>query len=521
MKNSAQGPLACVDLPALPLQLLLRRHPDWAAHPAAVVSEDKPQGSILWVNERARQLRVLPGLRYAAAFSLTSKLRAGEVSPLEIEKAVAELTDRLLRFTPEVEPAAEEPGIFWLNGAGLKRLYLSPRQWGYAIQKDINGQGWDINLAIGFTRFGTYAVAKAKKGITIFNDAAQEGAAAQEIPLDRLNIDPAFCAMLLKLGIKTIGALLSLPPAGLRERFGSKAHQLYQMAAGDLWTPLDPCVPEEPVAPKYILDDPESDATRLLFLVKHLLHPMLTTLAARAQALTLLRLSFLIHKSTWLKEEIRPAAPTLDAAQILDLVRLRLESLKLWGGVIEIALGAESSTATQEQLRLFKEEPVLSPSAMLRINSVEGPTRDLDAANRALARLRAEFGAEAVVYAKLTDGHLPEARFSWEPLESVKLPRNDLNSLNDSTAKVLVRRILAKPLLLSGGPYHTHEDGWLLLGPRYGTVDKLTGPYIFSGGWWNREIHREYYFAETRRGDLLWLYYDRMRRRWFLQGWVE
>jgi protein ImuB len=52
-------------------------------------------------------------------------------------------------------------------------------------------------------------------------------------------------------------------------------------------------------------------------------------------------------------------------------------------------------------------------------------------------------------------------------------------------------------------------------------VDKLTGPYIFSGGWWNREIHREYYFAETRRGDLLWLYFDRVRRRWFLQGAIE
>ena len=49
-------------------------------------------------------------------------------------------------------------------------------------------------------------------------------------------------------------------------------------------------------------------------------------------------------------------------------------------------------------------------------------------------------------------------------------------------------------------------DGWLLLGPKHGSIDKLTGPYVYSGGWWNREIQRDYYFAETRRGDLLWLY---------------
>jgi protein ImuB len=84
----------------------------------------------------------------------------------------------------------------------------------------------------------------------------------------------------------------------------------------------------------------------------------------------------------------------------------------------------------------------------------------------------------------------------------------------------LVRRILAKPLPLPSEP-QTRDDGWLVLGPKYGAVERLSGPYVISGGWWNREIHREYYFTETQRGDLLWLYYDRARRKWFLQGWVE
>jgi protein ImuB len=309
------------------------------------------------------------------------------------------------------------------------------------------------------------------------------------------------------------------------------------MAAGDLWAPLEPQAPDEPAVEKYILDDAEDNTTRLLFLIKQLLHPLLATLAARHQALVALWLSLLIDHGGWLKEPLRPAVPTLDAAQILDLARLRLESLQLAAGIVEIELGAETCVATSEQLRLFAEKP----------------TRDLDAANRALARLRAEFGEESVVCAKLTDGHLPEARFTWEPVTRVKLPKLDhnpvafasndlnpstefilsgveglragsaerLNGLNDLNRQILVRRIFAKPTRLAGGPYHSHEDGWLLLGPQYGSIDKLTGPYVFSGGWWNREIQREYYYAETRRGDFLWLYYDRVRRRWFLQGAVE
>ena len=494
----------------------------------AVVAEDKPQGLVLWVNEKARRQGVLPGLRYAAAFSLANALRAGEVPPAEAKKAVGDLVRRLMRFTPEVEPSADEPGVFWLNGAGLQRLYDSPQQWAHAINKDLRARQFAACLAVGFTRFGTYAVAKAKKNITVFRDPAGERTATEKIPLNRLNIEPKFRDSLFKLGIKTVGDLLTLPPGGLRERFGKEAHRLHRMAAGDLWTPLAPQAPDEPAVEKQILDDAEENTTRLLFLIKQLLHPVLATLAGRYQALVALRLSLLIDHGEWLKESLRPAVPTLDAGQILDLVRLRLESLQLTAGVVEIELGAETCAATAEQLRLFAEQGV----------RIEGPSRDLDAANRALARLRAEFGEDSVVCAKLTDGHLPEARFTWEPVSRVKFPElnqndlnpsaklrtgstkrlNDLNDLNSS--KILVRRIAAKPRLLDGGPLRSHEDGWLL-GTKYGVIDKLTGPYVFSGGWWNREIQREYYYAETRRGDLLWLYYDRVRRRWFWQGAVE
>ena len=64
-------------------------------------------------------------------------------------------------------------------------------------------------------------------------------------------------------------------------------------------------------------------------------------------------------------------------------------------------------------------------------------------------------------------------------------------------------------------------DGWYLGGLAGGPVKQLWGPFTISGGWWLRLQHRDYYFVETRRGDLLWVYHDRTRRRWFLHGTVE
>ena len=110
--------LACVELPHLPLQLLLREHPDWREHPVAVVDDDRPQGTILTVNEQARASRVLPGMRYAAGLSLAGSLRASVVPSSAVEEAVRAVRHRLDRFTPFVEPAEGEPDVFWLGRVG-------------------------------------------------------------------------------------------------------------------------------------------------------------------------------------------------------------------------------------------------------------------------------------------------------------------------------------------------------------------------------------------------------------------
>jgi len=487
--------LACVSLPALPLQLLLRRHPEWAIHPVAVVAEDRPQGLICYVNAAARQAGIRSGLRYAAGCTLAADLRAGVVPPAEIDKAVEAITERLRRFTPEIEPSADEPGIFWLNGAGLTRLYPSHEAWARLIAANLNGVGFRATVVVGFTRFGTYAIAKAENGIAVFNDPADERAATRQIRLECLELDSDLRDMLAKLGVTTVGALLALSAGGLLARFGGAVYRLHRMASGELWMPLQPQKPQEPIRQRLLLDDPEADATRLLFRLKGLLHPLLKTLAVRGEALAELTLRLRLDGGEWREEQIHPAAPTLDLAQILDLIRLRLEAVTLPTGIIEMELGASSVLTSAEQYRLI----------------VERPRRDLKAANRALARIRATFGDEAVGRVRLADTHLPEASFRWEPLKQGlgvserSEPESAIrNPQSEIERRSLVRRIFVKPVPLRLPPNST-----------------LHGPYIVSGGWWGRETHRDYYFAEAGSGALLWVYYDSNRYRWFLHGQVE
>jgi protein ImuB len=505
--------LACVDVPALPLQLLLQRRPELAGLPVVVVDEDKPLGVVLWANEAARQSGVLPGMRYAAALSLARELRAGVIDDETLVAGVASLHERLCQFSPDVEPAKDEPGVFWLNASGLDPLYPSLLAWTEGVRAALRGAGFFSTVVVGFSRFGTWAVAKGRPGYGVLQTQQSERRMAAAVPLDRLRLVPKVRDDLARLGVLDVGGLVRLPAAGLLRRFGKEVHRVHELARGVLSVPLTPHRPLPPPRAELLFDFAVADTERLLFLIKPRLDELLLTLSSRGAALAGLKLRLRTERDAAgerqeVDESIRPAKPTLEARLLMNLLHLRLSALELGTGVVELSLEVESVAATLEQVRLFEE--ALPPGQR---------RRDLAAGDRALARVRARYGDEAVVRARLTEGHLPEASFVYEAMTRLALPRPSARQ----GPRRLVRRVLERAEALPPRPRH-EPDGWMLRGLEHGRVVRVFGPYGVSGGWWRSAtalVQREYHFAETSTGALLWVYYDRRRRRWFLQGLVE
>jgi protein ImuB len=515
---------ACVSLAALPLQLLVRRQRGFRDLPAVVVSEDKPQGKLLWANDRALRLGALPGQSYAVALSIVAGLRASVVSGVEIATATEEIKSVLWQFSPQLE-AAEEAGVFWLDASGLGQLYATLDDWASALRARLLDVGFSASVVVGWSRFGSYALARASREQHVFASLEEERAAVACVPLVCLDIDPEFRDVLHKLGIHTVQALLSLPSSGVLTRFGKLAERLHEIAGGEAFSPLQPNTWHAPLIERALLDEAERDSTRLLFVIKRLLDVLLAQLARRAQALTSLTLTCKLDRrqGTFGPDTLRPASPSLDVVQLMDLVRLRLESWTLETGIVELELEVTGVPTTVEQLRVF----------------VEQPRRDLAAGDRALARLRAELGESAVVRAVLCEGQLPEASYSWQPIESLRAPKpmpiplplsrtaagEGEAATEDVACKLqrrpLMRRIYRKPEVLSAPARQLRDDGWLIRGADHGPVTHTAGPYVVSGGWWMRAVHREYSVVLTRRGELLWVYQDKRRRRLFLHGEFE
>jgi protein ImuB len=517
--------LACVSVPALPLQLLLLVHPDWRNLPTAVVDRDEAQGRILWVNEEAWRARLRPGMRYTAALSLCTELRAGVVGEREITDQLSTLLSALRVFSPHVEASTEEPGVFWVDASKFELLFPDLEKWAGNIQTALIEFCLHAIVVVGFTRFGTYAVARADRinngargpTIKLFTSIVEERQAARAVPLERLDLTSRLLEQLASLGIHSVGDFATLPGHGIGKRFGRDAAKLHELATESRWAPLIPTPEVEALTSTLTLDDPVFDTATLTFLARQMLPSLLGRAVERCQAVTALELDLTLERgpNRVVGSIVRPAEPTLQESVLIDLVRLRLESLKLSSGATELKLTLETVAASPRQVELFEKSP----------------GRDLDAAGRALARLRAELGEDAVVTAVICEGHLPEARFRWAPWKQLvqaapsTVHRPPLVRRIRSHSQPLPTHIMGTVLGSvpgTGSPRTSARDeAWNPSRDQLGHIRELAGPYVVSGGWWRREIHRAYHFAETDRGEILWVYYDRERRRWFLQGRVE
>jgi protein ImuB len=491
--------VACVDLPAFPLQLVLRHHPGWREDPVVVVEDDRPSASILWANRAARAHRIRRGMKFAAAQSLVARLHGAVASAAEVEDGLGRVFLRLVELSPTVEPSRTWPGVFWLDPRGLEPLHGSLERWAGKVHAAIEELGFSSSVVVGSRRFGAFALAQSRTGAHVLRDPADERRRAARVPLSRIPVSAKLRDEMALLGVVTLGELLALPRQGLAVRYGAEAAALHDLASDRTWTPWQPKLVVEPDRAEVDVEPPDGDRTRLLFGMKSSLHGIVRELERRERGIVALEITLELDREPARRERVETAAPTLDIVRLLDLVRLRLSAVDLAAPVERIVIDVESVPVHARQASLLDV----------------APRRDLAAAARALARVKAAFGGAAVTRARLADAVLPEARFRWEPLAD--LPEAAVAPPPEEEPPPLVRSVFPEPVPLPDPPRHERER-WL---GRHGAVVRMFGPDRVSSGWWAEPRSRDYFWVETETGEILWLFQDRATRGWALHGRVD
>ena len=222
---------------------------------------------------------------------------------------------------------------------------------------------------------------------------------------------------------------------------------------------------------------------------------MTGSVQSRHRLIRELRISFVLEDEELALEPILPSRPSADSGLLLELIALRLDNRRLPGAAEAVRIAALTVPERNIQTELF-------PSSS---------TESFQEVDKVFSRLRAIFGNSCVQRARLEDEHLPELSYSWENLERLRLggeksgveEQNVVEEQNLDRRRA-VRRIFAHPRT----PPHLH-------------VPKLWGPYPLSSRWWSEEQRRDYFYAETSNGEILWLYFDRLGKQWLQIGVLE
>ncbi len=472
---------ACVDLPALPLQIVRRDHPDWRHRPLAVTSHDTPHAPLEWTCPRAAAAGVQVGARAAVATAVCPELVVAHMVSSRLEEALEQCRALLDRFSPRVETVRAPGTSFLLDPRGLMRLFGSERQWRAQIEAAFKEIGFTAHVALADNRVVAMALSRSAPAGGAAESNHREGE-IDHLPLSVLDLDGDSRAALSRLGASTIGQFKRLPGGGLALRFGPETAHLQRLLRDGDPRPLHPARPAPSYSSTVSFEPPARSSAQLLRNARELLAALLRDIARRGLALRALRVTLTFKTPpTKTSRTLTPAAPGLDLEIPCELMQLYLDSLER-GEISDMHLEIEPVPAEPEQLSIFLGRQGSAPAIA-----------------RAVARIRAAYGPSSVSRARLSNTFLPERAYRFEPIQTWPPQKKPPPDSAGVTPPTVVRALQSRPSPVPRA-----------LARR---LKPLTGPQRLEVEWWATPVCRDYHYLQGPDGRVLWAYRHRDDRR--------
>ncbi len=396
---------ACVWIPLFPLRCEEARHDGLAAYPTALLAPDTTRK--LWqVSSLARHAGVKPGMTVSQAIGLCSSLRLIEPDPVHYDDRFAALLSALNEVSPVVEAA--ELGLAYVGCDGLEGIYGGPEMVVEAIRHTSHAARVGVGLG-KFTAWVAASRAKPSEAIVVRVGEEQKFLAPQPIAVLPQGSDTH--RRLRQLGIRTLGALSTLPEAAVTAQFGDVGRRLWQLAAGRIAEPVEGRVTPEPIVAALTFFTPVGERELLVHSVEQLITRALKHPRRIGWRVHAVRLRADLESPTnrsWLAN-ILLKDPTADADRIAAPLRTRLEQSPPTGAVERLVLEFTAFAPGTTELQLFARDAQAAARA--------GQQRALQSAARAI-RMRVKRSSLYHIVEVQPWSRLPERRYAlidYEP----------------------------------------------------------------------------------------------------------
>jgi protein ImuB len=381
--------------------------------------------------------------------------------------------------------------------------------------------------AMADTAGAAWALARyAERQADLFCPLRGHRAALANLPVEGLRVDAPILETFLKLGLRRIGDLYSMPRAPLVRRFGEQPVQRLDQALGALDEPLEPRRTPPAFRTRLAFAEPIGRPEDIAAATSRLLAALCRQLEQAGVGARMLEIALYRVDGAVDRTSIGTSRPNRDNPRLMKLFEERL-------GELDPGFGVELMILAAPEVEAFNgTQDTLPESGVLPASLAEDGTIDL--ADRLALRL----GAENVVRLLPRDSHLPErvqttgpaaepaADNSWQRLAAFKgsrptrllqrpEPINVMAPVPDDPPRHFQWRQHTHRIVRAEGPERLADEWWRLRPDGSRPPANSTPPY------------RDYYRVEDDDGGRFWLFRDgpyalaangQPTARWFLHG---
>jgi len=462
---------ACVLLPQLALDGVLRRHPqplapahtELAEGPLALVTGPVQKRVLAAVNPAAARAGLHAGQALAAAHALLSEFATVEYDDADVARWRDFLAAWAYRYSSQVSIMFDDAIVLEIE-ASLGLFGPWPR-FERQLRDDLTALGFSHRIAVAPTARAAWVLAGMHDGLALMQPATLSNALAR-IPVAQARLDTKTAQALHAMGLRRLGQLFAAPRASLAQRFGTGLLDHLDRLRGATPDPFPLYRPPDRFDLRFEFSWDIENSQALLFPLRRMIADLAAFLAGRDGGVQrfVLRLEHEDHPDT--EVVVGLLAAERNPALLFELARGRLEQAQIPAPVRGLRLVADALPPFVPAMReLFDERPSQAmPWTTLR------------------ERLRARLGDESVYAIGPADDHRPEQ--AWR--------RTSLPAKTGSAIEPAPR-----PTWLLQRPIPLRDPA-----PRI-----LAGPERVESGWWDGgDVRRDYYRVQTSSGQHAWAF---------------
>lgn len=453
---------------------------------------------------RAVKQNVRPGMPLAEAQSLARDLKVAVYKPVADRRALTKLAEACEQFSPRVAlEEGNEPESLLLDISNLEHLCGDEAKLAGQVEKFFTRRGYRVQLAVAETVGAAWATAH-------FEVERAGSSSTPKLPVEALRIADNTTAVLRELGIETIDQLLVLPREELASRFGEDLLRRLDQLTGRGRELIEPRRGLPALVASYALEEPTGDRRLVMHVLKQLVDQLSRRLSARDEGAVLLMGLLRCTSGQEVPMRIGLLQPSASARQLLELIELHLETVRLADEVDRVELRATIvGRLGERQPELFAGRWPTDPHQLaLLVN-----------------RLSSRLGCEHVLQAELRASPVPERGVKWTPL--VEMKGRERRRGNKENRRSRSFCLSPRPLVLYSEPQMgaatciepKGTPQFLWMNQHRERIVSFVGPERIETLWWRGpSVRRDYYRMEIESGRHLWMFQRLADGKWFAHG---